>query len=432
MSAAGDGSRRRRIDFVLSNPRHHLAMVLPVARRLAERPDLDLRVVSLCEFRGLPSPAREFESVGVPLERLAPFRLRSSPVGAEAGPPLGSRRREWARSLVWRLWLWPGAVRVWRILPDLAVLMNDAAFPYDRIVARLARRQVPFLLLQEGIRYALPESADVGSLGQGRGGARAIAAWGPSSGEYYESRGNSPDVIHLTGNPVFDSIAEGRWAPQAEKVASRLGLRGDTLLFLSNPIEDHGYCSAGEKLELVARFLDSLGPLCERPGFRIVVKLHSQESESAFRERVGRLPHADRVEVLTDTPLYPLLAAVEAAVVLSSTAGLEALLFDRPLGVLEVPGAGFLHDYVAGGAAAGLAWDESMPDQVRRLLDRGAPSGDRVERYLARHLAVRSGAAERVSALILGLLDPGLAPLPPTLSGQRRRDAGEPAPVDGR
>ncbi|NIY17465.1 MAG: hypothetical protein GWM98_22595, partial [Nitrospinaceae bacterium] len=44
--------------------------------------------------------------------------------------------------------------------PSLVVLPNDAAFPYDLIVAMLKTAGIPFVLMQEGIRFPLPGSEE--------------------------------------------------------------------------------------------------------------------------------------------------------------------------------------------------------------------------------------------------------------------------------
>lgn len=90
---------------------------------------------------------------------------------------------------------------------------------------------------------------------------------------------------------------------------------------------------------------------------------------------------------------------------MASTAGLEALLFGFPLGVLEIPRAGFVFDYVSSGVAMGLAWNTPLADQVSDLLESRQRPQQVVETYVARHLAAREGAADQVVKLIRGLVE---------------------------
>ncbi|NIY17466.1 MAG: hypothetical protein GWM98_22600, partial [Nitrospinaceae bacterium] len=76
------------------------------------------------------------------------------------------------------------------------------------------------------------------------------------------------------------------------------------------------------------------------------------------KEQLARNGRKDegRITVIGRGPLYPLFVLSKAAIVLASTVGLEALMMDVSLGVLEIPGSGFVYDYVEQGAAMGLTW----------------------------------------------------------------------------
>lgn len=388
-------------DFFITSDRHHVAAAVPVMERLAER-GYRLRVISLCELRGLATPTAAFGPLGVEVLRVLPINPRPSPASGRqrAGPAVGrlaTAARHAARALAWNLVLGPRLRHALRSAGDLAVLPNDVAYPYDRIAALLGQRRIPFLLLQEGIRFPLAATADH----YGTGGAAAIAAWGESSAEYFRARGVDPARIHLTGTPRLDVIAGRDWSPEVERLRAKHGLGATNLLLASNPIDDQGFVTTAGRLELLRRFVDGIAPLLAELGFRLVVKLHSRESPDELRTALAGAAGGERIRILTDTPLYPLLAAADAAVVLASTVGLEALCFDLPLAVLEIPGTGFVYDYVASGAARGLRLDRPMDTQVRELLTSPAPSA---EAFLERNLAHRSGAATVVAELVESLV----------------------------
>jgi hypothetical protein len=183
---------------------------------------------------------------------------------------------------------------------------------------------------------------------------------------------------------------------RADSIKKELGLRGRTLLFLSNPIEFHGYCSIQKKFKLIGDFILGLDPLFRDPEFRLVFKLHSHEDPKDFRDVAGASAHANRILIVSDYELYPLLTLADGAVIFSTTAGLEAVLLGVPLGVVDIPGVGYLHDFVTGGAAVPLGWSEPMADQVGRLLASKGRHQPDVQRYLDRTLAVRQGATEAV------------------------------------
>ena len=385
-------TRAPRIDFVISNPGHHVAQILPIFARLREE-GVESRVISLCELRGFPTPTETIGAAGASCLRLLPPGVRRSPT---RGAPGGGESRRWARRLAWSLLLAIPIARALRSRPDLAVLPNDAAFPYDRLVGALGARSVPFVLIQEGIRFPLP-AASTGPA-YGSGGALAVAAWGETSARYFRSVGVADERIRPTGNPRFDDLAKppARSAPVAGEPRR--------LLMLTNPIDDQGFCTTAEKLALFRRFIEGLEPLLAAGRLKVQVRPHGRESATAYAREVADLPHAAAVGIEAKGSLYDLLGEADAVVVTASTAGLEALLFDRPLGVLEIPGAGFVYDYVERGAALGLSWRQPMAEQVGQLIEGGSVAATRIERYLADSLATRTDSGDRVTRLLLSCL----------------------------
>lgn len=382
-----------RIDIVVSNDRHHWAMMEALARH-ATRRGHHCRVLSLCEFRGIATPPDTLDDGRIPVLRISRVHRPQASKGSGVGSKGNSNRL--FRSLAWHLFLAGNMKKALAARPDVVLLFNDAAYPYDRICRMLRSSDIPFVLIQEGIRYDVADSAQEGSLNQGRGDANAIAAWGESSAEYFVRQGAPEESIRLTGNPRFDEIGDMDLQARAESIRRELGLRGRTLLFLSNPIEFHGYCTVSEKLELVRNFILGLDPLFDDPEFRVIVKLHSHEDPNDFREAAGASAHRDRILIVSNYELYPLLTLADGAVIFSTTAGLEAVLLGVPLGVVDIPGVGYLHDFVAGGAALPLGWREPMADQVGRLLAAKGRDRPEVQRYLDRTLALRKGATEAV------------------------------------
>jgi hypothetical protein len=71
-----------------------------------------------------------------------------------------------------------------------------------------------------------------------------------------------------------------------------------------------------------------------------------------------------------------------------------------PLGVLEIPGAGFVYDYVERGAAAGLTWERPMAGQVCELLTGAVCDKQAARDYIEYSLSTIGEAAERVTELI--------------------------------
>lgn len=390
------GHKRSVATFFVANPGHHTAMVAPVVRRLTHD-GRACRVLSLCELRGLPAPT-QLERDRVPVTSIVPFQFRR-PGTPSAGGRSGAVKRTLRRGLrgaAWRLL----RARIDRCIgPEtgVAVLPNDAAYPYDEIAALLRARRVPFVLLQEGVRFRAPGAREPDDYG--RGGAAAVAAWGESSAAYFRAQGVPEAAIHLTGNPRFDDLDVVAWRRRGAELRRSLGLDDRPVVaYLSNPVEHLGLVgSTGEKLALFQAFCAAVASLGDaRP--EVVIRLHASEPSRDF-ERIAAETAPGAVRFQRGGHLYELLAAADAAVVLASTAGIEALLFDLPLAVVRLPG-GYAFDYVDHGAAIGLGAPGEIADNLAQMVRGREPTRDARERYLARCVAVRSGATERVAELV--------------------------------
>lgn len=378
------------ISFVFSNPRHHAEILLPVVKRL-QREGNTCRVVSIAELRGLETPRWELGGAAVkkalPIPR--PGRIPPPSINElSGGRTIGWRAL--AQNSAWKLALGP---RLRWLLRDAScvVVPNDAAFPYLQLVRELGDRRVPVVLVQEGIRFKFP--ADTGSE-YGKTGATRVCVWGEGSAEHFAAIGVPAQRLRVTGNPRFDAFDVAGFRAKRDATLRELGLAEPPLVFLSNPIETQGFCSAEQKLELFARFLRDAAPVAN--GVPLAVKLHSYEDPAVFA-RVAKDAGVAVTVVPHATSLFALLAASRAAVVLASTVGLEALVFGVPLGVLQIPGHDFAFEYVQRGAAIGIAADD-IARGVRELLAGGAPDASR---FVERHLAHRGRAAEHVGDAIL-------------------------------
>lgn len=382
--------------FVVSNDRHHPATFAPVIAHLGKYENLSLRVISLCEVRGLASPTAEITALGVPLQRVFPFSIRKGSLArtVEASKSKPWRHR-WLQRAFWSLVLRPILGRLLAPPPTLVVLPNDSAFPYNRLVRMLAKRDIPYLLVQEGIRFPLPGVPR--DQAYGRGGAAAIAAWGESSASYFREIGVEAGRIYLTGNPRFDQITR-RDARLGKPMAGRAQARN--LLLVTNPIDEQGFCSKNQKLQLTRRFVNGIDELIDSGEVRVTLKLHASESRHEYAAILESLPVSSKLVFVETTDLYSLLEATDAVVIMASTVGLEAMLFGLPVGVLALPGAGFAFDYVSSDAAMGLTWSEPLAPQIRELLiydSRG------VTGFLRKHLSAPHRATESVARLIVRL-----------------------------
>ncbi|HUP92876.1 MAG TPA: hypothetical protein VM074_11565 [Solimonas sp.] len=393
-----------RITFVITNDKHHLAMMAPVARALSGRHQVDL--LSFCEVRGLRTPPGAAEGLSGRLTRVPPFGFRSG--GAEsldAVVPVDSRRaRELIRTLAWNLLLRHLFTLDHR---DVVVVPHDVAFPCNRVCRRLRALGIPFVLVQEGVRYPLPAQRAVP---YGTGGADALAVWGPADVDYFGSIGVERSRLHPVGNPRYDAILAVDWKDKADALRARGELPARYLVFASNTIDAQGFCTREQKLASFGAFVAQALPLLKARGLDLAVKLHGRDSRDDYARAAGELA-GQVVFIAPEHPLHAVLAGAQAVVNWASTVGLEAMLHDVPVGVLETPGHGHVFDYVSTGAAVGLrSGAAALAKDFDRLLSGDPVLHARAIEYLDRRLACRGRSTAAVAGIIDGLASGGRMP----------------------
>ena len=398
------------ISFIFSNPKHHLEMMAPVVRELALRGQRT-QLVSLAELRGLRTPTgAELDQLKLdaPVVQAMPA-LRSSPSVGAAGPASEgtSTKRRLMQGLIWNGGL---RLRMRQLLhgSQVLVLPNDAVFPYQDIIAQAKRHAVPWIVLQEGIRFPFPNGYRGSKYGSS--GAARLCVWGQGSAEHFLHQGVAPVALAVTGNPRFDQFSVEDWRTRGAALQATLGLASQPLALLTNPIELQGFCDLQRKYALVEEFLAAAAPLCAARDIPIVIKNHLQEDTVHYQVLIARIRAAHPsavITLVTDAALFAVVAMARAAVVMASTAGLEALLLGVPLGVLELPPHGFAFEYVAHGAAIGLrSSSENRTRDIDALLAAAAmPPPAAATAFVERHLAgvLRTSAASKVADVAMAV-----------------------------
>ncbi len=391
----------RHIDFLITNPNHHLQLALPVIRELQKEDGISVCVLSLCEFRRMATPVEELKAHGIPYRILPGFRrlgLKPSS-GRQSLGASNSNKRKLARQLAWQLYLQRPFLRATRHTGEV-VLLNDSAYPGNHIAEALRRRNIPFYLMQEGIRFPLPnETADNS---YGANGAGLVLAWGEHSRRHFEKiqpPGARTRVI-AAGCPRYDRIGEKDYAPEMERLRAAHAFAPYNLGLFSNPIDDQGFCTPAEKMGLVEGFIQKALPMLAARQGKLWIKLHPREDVASFRQLIGANGWEKQVELLSGG-LFAILKLMDAAVVMASTVGLEALLMGRPLGVLKLPRHGFVFDYVSGGGACAL--DPCAQDFGALFQEFTQQSGLSPEAaaYLSRHFSNPGNAGAAISRIII-------------------------------
>lgn len=380
--------------FVFSNPGHHLEMMAPVAEELNRR-RVRCALVSLAELRGFRTPRESGARRAIPLNVR---RRNTGPADRSAEPSAETSvwRGSLAKTLVWNLGLGP-RLRWMLRRARVVVVPNDAVFPYFELMDQLHRGRARTVLMQEGIRFQMPPSYTGPRYGSVV--SAAVCAWGEGSKDYFVA-GHVPERrIVVTGAPRLDSLDIAAWRERGQELLRKLAVRGRPIAFMSNPIENQGYGSKEDKLDLFARFLAGAADELKGRGIPILVKNHMNEDPNDYARVAAASPIPELVTVVGPGPAFSVIAAARAAIVLTSTVGLEALTFGLPLGVLEIPGHDFAFEYVERGAGVPIR-AASVAAGVRQLLGQDDARVAAGTAFVERHLHDRGRARHNVADVI--------------------------------
>lgn len=388
--------------FFAFNNDTQLKVFLPVMQFLMERRWAEPVLVSGSELKGFPTERRLLTSLSIPHEVLD-SRLNCH------------RISQLFRSVT------VGRKRISKLLhvhrPAVVVMGNDHAVPHNYLLDEARRMQIPSLLVQDGVMRSTPavppllkrlgKSFAGIPLSYGQGGCTRIAAWGPAVRNYFLAAGVPSDRIEVVGCPRFDEILLN--PPSPTDLDGLLPPAPKRILYLSSAEAKFGiYSPEEQKISRLAmlRAPRALEQACH--GVRLVIKLHREDDLQAANELVRASGEAGTCTLLqNEVELYSLLPACDVVVTHYSTAGLEALLFSRPLIIFNPTGRPDVINYVAGDAALPARTERELHSTLRDILTCPRVSAQLLEKgkhYLASQVGPLDGrASERVALSILGL-----------------------------
>lgn len=264
------------------------------------------------------------------------------------------------------------ANRVHKVLKNTKklVMMNDAAFPGSHFIRKAFKnKNITTYLLQEGIRFKLPAEKNYDAYGSS--GVNYLLSWGETSKEFFDNIVKPKTKVLAIGCPRFDVLKVS--SPELlDKI--RLGFYNTPInvLFVSNPIDDQGFCSKDEKLQLFRQFLNQLNSMKDvSQKMQIHLRLHNRENIDDYRSVWQSMSLDFPVRLSAEEALYDAIQLSSIVVVLSSTVGLECAMLGKQFGVIKLFEHGYAGDYVKYGV--GIPLDVDAPGEfiagIRKLLE---------------------------------------------------------------
>lgn len=198
-----------------------------------------------------------------------------------------------------------------------------------------------------------------------------VALPGEDSKRAFVASGLNPDKLILVGNPKFDAIVNATLVEDKSIVYKLFGGNPTGHIFLVVT-----YLFAPGSREWVHALVRQLKKL-EPHTFKLVIKPHPDEGPEGYEEILREEELADAT-VSKGISLYTLIDACDIVFTTVSTAGSEAILFNKPLISINLSGSDFAVRYDQEGVALLVTSEEDILPAIDAVLN-----DDKVKRELA-------------------------------------------------
>lgn len=238
----------------------------------------------------------------------------------------------------------------------------------------------------------------------GFGGVDVYAVIGNRSKQVLVSCGVSPQRIVITGYPLFDKTYQ---LPsfEKEKVKQQFGLYdGCVVLLVTQPLVEDGLWKPYMHEKLVKSVIQAT----EQLNLQFVIKLHPREVMEKY-EAIIKGKENKKVIIVKNVDLHKLLQISDVVIVISSTVGLWALVYNKPLITITCFSMGHYNMYESEDMAIAVKNLENLPEVLGSIIEnkKGRSKSLRITKErLYDHLYRLDGkASERIAKLITNLID---------------------------
>jgi hypothetical protein len=158
----------------------------------------------------------------------------------------------------------------------------------------------------------------------GDAGVDLICAWGDGFAGRLRARGVGGQVT-VTGNPRYDTLT-----PDMSRSRTPAAGASVRVVVAAQAWSRYGYGTETDEIAVYTRIIEIL---LEQPRVNVVLKLHPQQHQAPYRRLAAQ--HASRLDLVAEGDSLELLRTADAAVTVTSTFGLEAVLMGVPTVLLS-------------------------------------------------------------------------------------------------
>ena len=415
--------------LMIVGTRTHAAIMARVISCLSASGSHSCQVVSLDRYYPEHNTGEWLHSRGIPFRFLGPNSTEAPRAGFRFG-------NNWHR-----LGLILEAHRHIRHLlktprPGVMVLASDVSPVEKMLIHACQQGGIPQLLVQDGMlsrqehtdygppprcarewfrygwRYSVRQAFHRLALlprptNYGLSGCTRLAVMGSASKDILVERGVPSQSIIITGQPRYDGALEATSPNFEPEVLSELGISpGKRLILYASFLLGRSRYGTPRDDEATLSALGELGRYLAEP-FQVVIKAHPLDKMEDYQAHLKHLGISRLIRVVREFDTLSLIRASSLVVTFGSTVAYEALIFRKPLILLNLTGLPDSLELAQEGAALEVHSLEELLDAARAVL-----SSPKIQQQLATqqwralhaHLYKPDGrAGARVAAEIMAL-----------------------------
>jgi hypothetical protein len=241
--------------------------------------------------------------------------------------------------------------------PEALLLSDDVGFA-GRAFVRGAKNRVPSLNVQHGTFVDIIRYGELVST--------KMAVWGEYSRKELIDYGVDPKKIVVTGMPRINMILEHIKNTKFDPVKAFKGKQ----IILWTPV---CYTDLDSFEKINRRILNSLCKSFKENGlsssYKIVVKIHPLDSKDLYLNLIKKMGGVDITVIQNEYNVYDLINHCKLLLTTTSTTGLEAIVLDKPLAVINMWGLEETIPYVKSGAGLLIRNERELTDLLVNLKD---------------------------------------------------------------
>lgn len=238
--------------------------------------------------------------------------------------------------------------------------------------------------------------------------ATQICATGNKEKAALINQGIDAGKITVTGQPRFDVLHSDRWKESREKVFKEFGFSFEDklVLIVTQPwVEEHLW-SVTQRKSFIAGLLAGIRTI---PGYVPMIKVHPRESADSYRKILEILGLSAVPIVYMGTPLYDLLSASDVVIGVSSTAMLEAMIFDKTVIMANFFNEPDYFGFVSSGVAVAINNEKDLPSILESVSydeDFKAKLAEARSKFVHNNAYIQDGmASQRIVKLIVQMIE---------------------------